>query len=315
MTYRSVNGLSIFAILWKRRFNLSDFMKTIGVILAGGKGTRLFPVTQCTSKQLLPVYDKPMIFYPLSTLMLAGIREYIIVTSPYYQSNFRSLLGDGSSLGISIEYISQPEPNGLAEVFLLAESSLKNCSVALILGDNLFYGNNLLVQIKKNLNNPGSSLFAYSVSDPREYGVVDFSPQGEVISIEEKPLNPKSNYALTGLYIYDNSVIDKAKNLKLSSRGEYEITDLNNMYLIEKQLKIEILGRGIAWFDTGKIDSLYEATSYVKTIQNRQGFKICCPEEIAWRNGWISSEDIMSLAKPLIPSGYGSYLENLVNRI
>ena len=288
-------------------------MNTIGVILAGGRGTRLFPVTKCTSKQLLPIYDKPMISYPLSTLMLAGIREFIIVTTPYHQNNFSTLLGDGSSLGISIKYICQSEPKGLAEVFLLAESHFYNRSVALILGDNLFYGNNLLAQIKNNLSNSGCCLFAYSVSNPKEYGVVEFSPDGEVLSLEEKPIAPKSNYAVTGLYIYDNTVIDRAKNLRPSPRGEYEITDLNNMYLIDNQIKIEILGRGIAWFDTGKIDSLYEATSYVKTIQNRQGFKICCPEEIAWRNGWISSEEVLSLAKPLISSGYGSYLENLVN--
>tara|TARA_Y100001968_G_scaffold327865_1_gene373822 strand:- start:23114 stop:23980 length:867 start_codon:yes stop_codon:yes gene_type:complete len=287
-------------------------MKTKGVILAGGKGSRLLPVTQSTSKQLLPVYDKPMIFYPLSTLMLAGIRDFLVVTTPLHQNNFKSLLGDGSSLGISIEYICQDRPRGLAEVFILAESYLMNCSVALILGDNLFYGNNLLNQIKINLNQSGLRLFAYSVKDPKEYGVVEFSDDGKPLTIEEKPIQPKSNYAITGLYIYDNTVLDKAKKLKLSHRDEYEITDLNNMFLQDNQVKIEILGRGIAWFDTGKIDSLYEATSYVKTIQNRQGFKICCPEEIAWRNGWISSEQIISLAEPLMPSGYGSYLKNLI---
>ena len=284
-----------------------------GIILAGGKGSRLTPITRAISKQLLPVYDKPMIMYPLSVLMLAGIKDILIITSDRDRSNFKELLGNGNDFGISIKYCVQKKPIGLADAFLIGESFVKKNDVALILGDNIFHGDELIKKLRKfSLNKEGATIFAYPVSDPERYGVAELSKEGKVTKIEEKPKVPKSNYAITGLYFYDNSVIEKAKALDFSKRGELEITDINNMYLNEGKLNAEIMGRGMAWFDTGTCDSLFEATSYIRTLERRQGLKVGCPEEIAWRSGWISTTELKYLASKMIKSGYGSYLMKII---
>jgi len=284
-----------------------------GIILAGGSGTRLHPITQAVSKQLLPVYDKPMVYYPLSTLMLAGIREVLIITSPVDQPAFERLLGDGSAWGMEIRYAVQPSPDGLAQAFLIGAHFLAGTPAALVLGDNLFHGHDLVPQLAaSNGNGVGATMFAYLVRDPERYGVVEFAADGRVLSIEEKPTRPQSRYAVTGLYFYDASVVDRARQIKPSARGELEITDLNRMYLEEGQLRVELMGRGIAWLDTGTCDSLHEASSYIRTLEHRQGLKVGCPEEVAWRKGWISAEQLECLAQPLRKSGYGDYLLQLL---
>ena len=285
-----------------------------GVILAGGNGTRLYPITKSISKQLLPVYDKPMIYYPISTLMLCGIREILIITTPIHKELFEDLLEDGSNWGIKLSYETQESPNGLAEAFLIAEDFLCGSPSALILGDNLFHGNELgdqLVNLSSKVD--GATVFAYPVSDPERYGVVEFNSNGKVISIFEKPDKPKSKYAITGLYFFDQYACEKAKKLSPSQRGELEITDLIKVYMSENLLKVEIFGRGMAWFDTGKFESLYEASSYIRTLENRQGLKLSCPEEISWRLGWINSSQLEKLAMTLIKSSYGEYLLSLLD--
>jgi len=285
-----------------------------GIILAGGNGTRLSPLTKSVSKQLLPVYDKPMIYYPLSTLMLGGIREILIISKPEDGLSFKNLLGTGEDFGIEISYAIQKNPNGLAEAFLIGEKFINNSPVTLILGDNLFHGASLTEQINlQSLNKKGSTIFAYQVKDPERYGVVEFDKNNNVLGIEEKPNSPKSNFAITGIYFYDSTVVEKAKSLSPSKRGELEITDINMLYLNEKKLKVEVLNRGIAWLDTGKYDSLYEASGYVYTLQKRQGLKISCPEEIAWRKGWISKEKLSKIAENYKNNEYGRYLQNLLN--
>ncbi len=285
-----------------------------GIILAGGSGTRLAPLTNVISKQLMPVFDKPMIYYPLSTLMLIGIREYLIITTSLDNHLYKELLGDGSQWGIHIKYEIQKQPDGIAKAFIVGEEFIANSEVALILGDNLFHGNQLVQRLEEaDIEKNGATLFAYNVNDPERYGVVEFNSKGEVLSIQEKPKNPKSRYAITGLYFYDNKVIEFAKNLKYSKRNELEISDINNFYLKQGKLNVQILGRGTAWLDTGTIDSLHEASSYIRTLENRQGLKISCPEEIAWRNSWISNNDLEKLAKPISNSGYGKYLLRLIN--
>ena len=284
-----------------------------GIILAGGTGSRLFPLTNGVCKQLLPIYNKPMIYYPLSSLMLAGIKEILIITTPEDINKFKKLLGDGSQLGINLKYIIQSKPEGIAQAFILGEDFIKESDIALVLGDNLFYGKNFISLMQSANQKKEPTIFAYQVSDPERYGVVEFNENKKVISIVEKPKNPKSNYAITGIYFYDNSVIEKAKSLKPSKRGELEITDLNLLYLKEDRLNVEIFGRGMAWLDTGTFDSLHDASSFIKSIENRQGLKVCCPEEVAWRNGWINNEDLLKLAEPLIKSGYGNYLISLIN--
>ncbi len=284
-----------------------------GIILAGGSGTRLYPLTRTISKQLLPIYDKPMIYYPLSTLMLAGIREILVITTPRDLPTFKELLGDGRKFGVKLEYKEQPKPEGLAQAFILAEDFIGNDDVCLILGDNVFYGNNLQNFLKQSVDNiNGARIFAYHVSDPKRYGVVEFNPNGEVLSVEEKPDNPKSKYAITGLYFYDSSVVDYAKKVKPSSRGELEITDLNQMYLNEGRLSVRIMHRGYAWLDTGTHSSMMEASNFVGTVEKRQGLKVSCPEEIAYRNGWINEDDLISQSKEL-QNDYGDYLRELVN--
>ena len=284
-------------------------MKRKGIVLAGGSGSRLHPITQAVSKQLLPVYDKPMIYYPLSTLMLAGIREVLIITTPQDQPAFQRLLGDGSNWGMEISYAVQPSPDGLAQAFLIGAEFLAGAPAALVLGDNLFHGHDLVPQlVRSNANPTGATVFAYPVSDPERYGVAEFDAKGKVLSLEEKPQRPKSRYAITGLYFYDATVVERARQVAPSSRGELEITDLNQMYLKDGLLKVELMGRGMAWLDTGTCDSLNDAGSYIRTLEHRQGLKVGCPEEVAWRQGWISSTDLEALAQPLQKSGYGGYL-------
>ena len=280
-----------------------------GIILAGGNATRLYPLTYSVSKQLMPVYDKPMIYYPLSTLMLTGIKEYLIIVSPSHLNAFKNLLGNGNKWGISIKYAIQEKPEGLAQAFLIAESFLDNHPSALILGDNLYHGNDLTPQlIKANKNNNGATIFVYPVSDPQRYGVAEFDDNKRVINLEEKPKKPLSRYAVTGIYFYDNSAVSKAKEIKPSLRGELEITSLNNLYLKENNLFVEIMGRGMAWLDTGTFDSLHQAGSYIRLLERRQGLKVGCPEEVAWRNKWINNKDLIKLAENMIKSGYGQYL-------
>jgi glucose-1-phosphate thymidylyltransferase len=283
-----------------------------GIILAGGSGTRLWPITRGISKQLMPIYDKPMIYYPLSTLMMAGIRDILIITTPEYKDQFRALLGDGGDLGIRLEYAVQESPDGLAQAFLIGEDFIGGDSVALVLGDNIFHGAGLGSNLRLNTEVDGALIFAYHVSNPREYGVVEFDDEFQAVSIEEKPENPKSNYAIPGLYFYDNRVIEIAKSIKPSARGELEISTVNDEYLKLGSLKVNVLDRGTAWLDTGTIESMMQASEYVRVIEDRQGFKIGCIEEIAWRAGWIDDSAISALAKPLVKSGYGEYLARLI---
>jgi len=286
-----------------------------GIILAGGSGTRLYPVTQAISKQLLPVYDKPMIFYPLSVLMLAGIREVLVINTPHEQSMFQRLLGDGSQWGIKIEYAVQPSPDGLAQAFLIGREFIAGQPSCLVLGDNIFYGHGLTELLQRaSLRERGATVFGYWVRDPERYGVAEFDQDHRVIGLEEKPAKPKSNYAVTGLYFYDERVCDFAASLKPSARGELEITDLNRCYLEDGSLMLEQLGRGYAWLDTGTHESMMDAGNYIATVENRQGLKVCCPEEIAFQNGWIGAEQVRELAKPLAKTGYGQYLLQMLQQ-
>lgn len=284
-----------------------------GIILAGGSGTRLYPITYAISKQIMPVYDKPMIYYPLSTLMLAGIREILVISTPHDLPNFKKLFGDGSQFGLEFTYAEQPLPNGLAQAFVIGEKFIGNDSVALVLGDNIFYGYGLGEQLSQNANPDGGIVYAYQVSDPERYGVVEFDHNNKAISIEEKPARPKSKYAVPGLYFYDNNVIGIAKALNPSPRGEYEITDINKAYLSQGKLNVCIMDRGTAWLDTGTFDSLMQASQFVQVIEQRQGIKIACIEEIAYKKGFIDKEQLIRIAEPLMKSGYGEYLMNVVS--
>jgi glucose-1-phosphate thymidylyltransferase len=283
-----------------------------GIILAGGSGTRLWPITKGISKQLMPIYDKPMIYYPLSTLMMAGIQEILIITTPEYNDQFRALLGDGSAMGIRLEYAVQPSPDGLAQAFIIGEEFIGDDSVALVLGDNIFHGAGLGASLRQHDQVSGGLIFAYHVSNPDAYGVVEFDEEMVARSIEEKPANPKSNYAVPGLYFYDNSVIAVAKSIMPSARGELEISTVNEHFLNAGNLQVQVLDRGVAWLDTGTFESMMQASEYVRVIEDRQGFKVGCIEEIAWRAGWISDGELAELARPLIKSGYGVYLNTLL---
>jgi len=284
-----------------------------GIILAGGSGSRLWPITQGISKQLMPIYDKPMVYYPLSTLMMAGIKEVLVITTPEYSEQFKLLLGDGSHLGMTLSYESQPSPNGLAEAFIIGEKFIGTESVALVLGDNIFHGAGLGTALKSNTSIEGARIFAYHVSEPQAYGVVEFDQEHKAISIEEKPTNPKSNFAVPGLYFYDNDVVKIAKSIKPSSRGELEISSINEHYLSINKLNVTVLDRGTAWLDTGTFESMMQASEYVRVIEQRQGFKIGCIEEIAWKNQWITTEQLIKIGTPLTKSGYGTYLLSLTN--
>lgn len=292
---------------------LADSMTMRGIILAGGTGSRLHPITRGVSKQLVPVYDKPMVYYPLSTLMLAGIRDILVITTPEDADAFARLLGDGSQFGISITYVVQPEPDGLAKAFVLGADHIGGESAALVLGDNIFHGPGLGTSLERFAAIDGGAVFAYWVSDPTAYGVVEFT-EGRAVSIEEKPKVPRSNYAIPGLYFYDNDVVEIARGLRPSARGEYEITDINRAYLEQDRLRVDVLARGTAWLDTGTFDSLLDAANYVRTIEQRQGLKIAVPEEVAWRQGFIDDEKLCALAEPLVRSGYGTYLLDLLER-
>ena len=287
-----------------------------GIILAGGSGTRLYPVTKAMSKQMVPIYDKPMIYYPMSVLMLAGIRDILIISTPRDIVNFKELFKDGSEFGLKIEYAIQEQPNGLAEAFIIGEDFIGEDSVAMILGDNIFYGQSFSTHLKEAASlEKGARVFGYYVQDPRAFGVVEFDENNKVLSLEEKPENPKSKYAVPGLYFYDNSVVEKAKNLKPSERGELEITDLNRLYMEEETLKVNLLGRGMAWLDTGTHGSMLQASNFVEAIQNTQGTYVACLEEIAYRKGWISKEQVLELSKPLMKTGYGKYLVDIVEEV
>ncbi|WP_320535988.1 glucose-1-phosphate thymidylyltransferase RfbA [Pseudarthrobacter sp. IC2-21] len=283
-----------------------------GIILAGGTGSRLHPITHGISKQLVPVYDKPMIYYPLSTLILAGIRDILVITTPHDAEQFQRLLGDGSQFGISLTYVQQPSPDGLAQAFILGEQHIGGETVALVLGDNIFYGQGMGTQLRKHAEIDGGAVFGYWVKDPKAYGVVEFDGEGKAISLEEKPAMPKSHYAVPGLYFYDNDVVEISKNLKPSSRGELEITDVNRTYLEAGKLRVEILPRGTAWLDTGTFNDLNDASNFIRTVENRQGLKIGAPEEIAWRNGFLNDDELRQRAEPLVKSGYGAYLLGLL---